>query len=139
MRRLMRMGKPVIVFPDAVLVTIQYLRSVLTGVTVVSRIPDPRPSEFVRIERLGGIRRNLILDRPRIDVECWSKSEEGAADLAGIVRAYTLAMAGKRSATTVYDVREVSGPMWLPDDVSGQPRYSFAVEFSTRGTEMETT
>jgi hypothetical protein len=35
-------------------------------------------------------------------------------------------------------VAEVSGPMWLPDSVSGQPRYSFAVEFSTRGTELET-
>ncbi|WP_333731765.1 hypothetical protein [Streptomyces sp. IBSBF 3010] len=139
MRRLIPLSKPVIVFPDAVLVTIQYLRSVLPDVTSVSRVPNPRPTEFVRIERLGGIRRNLILDRPRLDVECWSDSEEGAADLSATVRAYVLAMAGKRGITTVYDVAEVSGPMWLPDAVSGQPRYSFAVEFSTRGTEMETT
>lgn len=134
----MPVAKPVIVFPDAVLVTIQYLRGALPGLTVVSRVPNPRPPEFVRIERLGGTRRNLILDRPRIDVECWSDSEGNAADLSATVRAYVLAMAGKRSTTTVYDVREVSGPMWLPDSESGQPRYSFAVEFSTRGTEMET-
>jgi hypothetical protein len=132
------MAKPVIVFPDAVLVTILYLRGALPGLPVYSRVPDPRPTEFVRIERLGGLRRSLILDRPRIDVECWSDSEEGAADLSATVRAYVLAMAGKRGETTVYDVAEVSGPMWLPDSVSGQPRYSFAVEFSTRGTEMET-
>jgi hypothetical protein len=137
MRRVIPLTKPVVIFPDAVLVTIQYLRSVLPDVTTVSRVPNPRPPEFVRIERLGGLRKNLILDRPRIDVECWSGSEGDAADLAGRVRAYVLAMAGKRSTTTVYDVREVSGPMWLPDSVSGQPRYSFAVEFSTRGTEME--
>jgi hypothetical protein len=129
--------KPVVIFPDAVLVTIEYLRSVLPDLTTVSRVPNPRPAEFVRIERLGGTRRNLILDRPRIDVECWSDSEGAAADLAGIVRPYMLAMAGKRGDTTVYNVAEVSGPMWLPDSVSGQPRYSFAVEFSTRGTELE--
>ena len=133
------MSKPVIVFPDAVLVTILYLREVLPGAAVYSRVPDPRPAEFIRIQRLGGLRRSLILDRPRIDVECWSDSEEGAEELCARVRAYVLAMAGKRGETTVYDVAEVSGPMWLPDSESGQPRYSFAVEFSTRGTELEKT
>ena len=133
----MPMGRPVIIFPDAVLVVIQYLR-LHTKTPVYSRVPDPRPAEFIRVERLGGTRRNLILDRPRIDVECWSDSEAGAADLSAVVRAHVLAMAGKRGDTTVYDVAEVSGPMWLPDSVSGQPRYSFAVEFSTRGTRLET-
>lgn len=132
------MTKPVVIFPDAVLVTIQYLRTVV-DTPVYSRVPAPRPAEFIRIQRLGGIRRSLILDRPRIDVECWSDSEEGAEGLCARVRAYVLAMAGKRGDTTVYDVAEVSGPMWLPDSESGQPRYSFAVEFSTRGTEMEKT
>lgn len=138
MRRLIRLSKPVIVFPDAVLVTILYLREVVPGLSVYSRVPDPRPAEFVRVERLGGMRRALILDRPRMNVECWSDSEENAADLSARVRAYALAMAGKRGDTTVYDVVEVSGPMWLPDSASGQPRYSFAVEFSTRGTRLET-
>lgn len=133
----MLMAKPVVVFPDAVLVMVLYIRQSLPDVAVYSRVPDPRPKTFVRVERLGGIRRNLFLDRPRIDVECWSDSEESAEDLGSRVRAYVLAMAGKRGDTTVYAVAEVSGPMWLPDSASGQPRYSFAVEFSTRGTEME--
>lgn len=132
------MAKPVVIFPDAVLVTIQYLRASLPGAAVYSRVPDPRPAEFIRIQRLGGTRRLLFMDRPRIDVECWSDSEENAEALCARARAYVLAMAGKRDGTTVYNVAEVSGPMWLPDSVSGQPRYSFAVEFSTRGTEMET-
>lgn len=131
------MRRPVIAFPDAVLVTIEYLRSKLPGIAVYSRVPDPRPAEFVRIERLGGLRSTLVTDRPRIDVECWSATEEGAEALVSTVRAYTLAMAGRRGTTTVYRVAEVSGPMWLPDSASGQPRYSFAVEFSTRGTEQE--
>lgn len=130
------MAKPVILFPDAVLVAIDYLRP-LVEAPVYSRVPNPRPPEFVRFQRLGGTRRSLILDRPRLDVECWSDSEESAEALCKVVRAYVLAMAGRRGDTTVYNVAEVSGPMWLPDGESGQPRYSFAVEFSTRGTRME--
>ncbi|MFJ4960989.1 hypothetical protein ACIP6P_00720 [Streptomyces sp. NPDC088729] len=111
----------------------------MPDVAAYSRIPNPRPAEFVRLERIGGLRRNVILDRPRLNVECWSDSEAGAEELMKVVRAYVLAMAGKRGTTTVYDVAEVSGPMWLPDSESGQPRYAFAVEFSTRGTELEKT
>lgn len=131
------MAKPIVVFPDAVLVVINYLRSVMPGTEVYSRVPETRPAEFVRVERLGGMRRTLVTDRPRVDIHCWSDSEEHAEALVSKVRAYTLAMAGRRGSTTVYDVAEVGGPQWIPDSASGQPRYAFAVEFSTRGTEME--
>ncbi|MGW6920847.1 hypothetical protein ACWGA9_06120 [Streptomyces sp. NPDC054950] len=126
-----------IVFPDAVLVMTEYLRSVLPGLRIESKVPTTRPAEFVRLKRLGGVSRIRILDRPRMDVECWSDTEGNAADLMLRVRPFVLAMAGKRGDTTVYRVTEVSGPMWLPDSESGQPKYAFAVEFSTRGTEME--
>ena len=106
-------------FPDAVLVVVDYLRSVVPpGTLVYSRVPETRPAEFIRVERLGGLRNTLVTDRPRIDVECWSGTEEDAEALMSKTRAF------------------VSGPQWLPDSVSGQPRYSFAVEFSVRGTEM---
>lgn len=131
------MAKPVVVFPDAVLVAIDYLRPRFPGVPVQSRVPESRPDEFITVRRIGGQRRSLILDRPRVDIHCWAASEEDAEALTARVRAHTLAMAGRRGTTTVYDVQEVGGPQWLPDDTSGQPRYAFAVEFSTRGTEME--
>lgn len=131
------MPRPVVRMPDSVFVVVQYLRSAMPGVTVLSRTPNPRPAEFIRIERIGGIPRSRFIDRPRIDVECWSGSEEGAEALMSTARGYVHAIAGKRGTTTVYDLAEVSGPMWLPDSESGQPRYSFAVEFSARGTEMD--
>lgn len=131
------MTKPVIIFPDAVEVAVNYLRP-LVSAPVFSRVPNPRPAAFVRFQRLGGTKRSIILDRPRLDVECWSDSEEGAEALMKVARAHMHAIGGKRGGTTVYDVAEVSGPMWLPDSESGQPRYSFAVEFSTRGTRLET-
>lgn len=131
------MVKPVVLFPDAVLVVVDYLRPRLAAVPVYSKVPEARPETFITVRRVGGQRRSLILDRPRVDIHCWADSEEASEDLMKLARAYVLAMSGKRSNTTVYDVAEVGGPMSLPDDVSGQPRYAFAVEFSTRGTEME--
>lgn len=129
--------KPTVEFPDAVLVVITHIRAKMpAGTKVYSRVPSPTPAEFIRVERLGGIRRNLFLDRPRVDIECWSDSEEGAEALCSKVRAHVLAMAGAHGDTTVYDVAEVSGPQWLPDSATSKPRYAFAVEFSTRGRKM---
>jgi hypothetical protein len=73
-------GKPVVFFPDAVLVAIQYLRGAL-GVPAYSQVPEVLPAEFIRVERLGGMRNTLVTDRPRIDIECWSDSEEDAEAL----------------------------------------------------------
>lgn len=131
------MTKPIVVFPDAVLVVVEYLRASLPGVAVRTQVPDPRPDEFIRVKRLGGARATVITDRPRVDIHCWSSTEDDAESLMRLSRAYVLAMAGSRSGTTVYNVREVGGPQWLPDSTSGQPRYAFAVEFSARGMELE--
>ena len=131
------MTAPVVAYPDAVLVVIDYLRSVLPDISVGSRVPEDRPDQFVRVRRTGGMRRNAVVDRPRIDFQCWGATEEAAESLMARVRAYTLAMAGKRGDTTVYRVREVGGPQWIPDNTSNQPRYGFAVEFSARGTELD--
>jgi hypothetical protein len=128
-------GKPVVFFPDAVLVAIQYLRGAL-GVPAYSQVPEVLPVEFIRVERLGGMRNTLVTDRPRIDIECWSDSEEDAEALMSRARAYALAMAGKRGDTTVYNVAEVTGPQYLPHAESGKARYVFAVEFSTRALAM---
>lgn len=131
------MPRPVVIFPDAVLIVIDYLRSKLPGVAVHSQVPASRPAEFIRVERLGGTRRTIVTDRPRIDIHCWSSSEGAAEALLSKTRAHVLAMAGKRGGTTVYAVYEVGGPQWVPDITSGQPRYAFAVEFSTRGSGLE--
>lgn len=114
-------------FPDAVEVVITYLRSVLPGIPILPSVPEPRPAEFIRIERLGGLRDSIVTDRPRIDIHCWSDSQAHAEELMRRTRAYAHAMPG------VYRVREVAGPQWLPDSTSGQARYAFAIEFATRG------
>lgn len=140
----MPVSKPIVQYPDSVLLVVKYLRECMPGLLAFSRVPDPRPAEFVRVKRLGGLRNSRITDRPRIDIQCWAQSEEDAERLISRVRAYALAMAGQRGSTTVHRVREVAGPQWMPDvatgqsgALSGQPRYVFTIEFSVRGTELE--
>ncbi|MFF9088652.1 hypothetical protein ACF1BE_19910 [Streptomyces sp. NPDC014991] len=132
------MGAPV-GFPDAVALVRAYLRDALVArgadVPVGTRVPSPRPARFVRLERVGGTRLDLVTDRPRLDVHCWGDSEESAADLAALVRALLFAMPGWRGAVA-YDVVEVGGPNTLPDPESQQPRVAFAVEVSLRGTRL---
>lgn len=123
-------------FPDAVDVVRGYLREALLArgldIPVRTRVPDPRPAQFVRIERVGGDRLDRITDRPRLDFACWGPDEGAVADLVKVVRALVFAIPGWRGVVA-YDVVGVGGPNTAPDPVSGQERSSFAVEVSLRG------
>ncbi|NGO68231.1 hypothetical protein [Streptomyces boncukensis] len=135
------MRRPV-VFPDAAVLVGSYLRSGLADigqpVHVGTRVPNPRPPQFVRIERIGGMQRDLVTDRPRLDVHCWGASEEDAHDLMQLVRALLADIRGWRGATA-YDVAEAGGPNLLPDKETSSPRYALAVEISLRGRALAPT
>lgn len=130
------MSRPVVVYPDATLTVIEYLRP-LVDVPVLSRVPDDRPPAFVRVRRVGGLRQDIVRDRPRLDIHFWAQTEGDAHDLMQLSRAHMLAMAGRHGDTTVYRVREAGGPQWLPDDKTSQPRYAVAFELSLRGHTLE--
>lgn len=129
--------RPAIAMPDAVTVVTGYLRSALAAagepVPVVSRVPSPRPPRFVRVQRVGGLQQTVVSDRPRLDFHAWAENEGAAYDLCALVRALVGVIPGVRGGVTVYSVREVGGPQWLPDSESGQPRYAFAAEVHMRG------
>lgn len=134
------MGVPV-GFPDGVAVVRAYLRDAIAArgqpMPVVTRVPTPRPPQFIRIERVGGTRIDRVTDRPRLDVHCWASTEAEATDLAALARALIFEIPGWRGAIA-YDVDEVGGPNTAPDPVSGQERASFAVEVSLRGKSLAT-
>ncbi|MFE9335272.1 hypothetical protein [Streptomyces sp. NPDC007063] len=128
---------PAVVFPDAVLLVVAYLRAALGGVPVYSQVPEPKPAAFVRVKRIGGTQGSPVTDRPRVDIQCWASSEGAAWDLCALARAHIGVLAGARGESTIYRVREVGGPQNIPDDKTGIDRYAFAVEFSARGTELD--
>ena len=136
------MNDPVI-FPDTAVVVIDELLNVLpddgyTDIGVYSSVPNPRPTEFVTVERVGGPRANIAQDSAHLAVDCWSTSDRDAHDLAQIVRARIHAMQGtSNEGGTVGRIDELSGPSSNPDPASSQDRYSFQVVVAVRGFTLD--
>lgn len=99
------------------------------GVPCSTQVPDPRPAEFVTVERTGG-GYSLGRDNPYLAVQAWSGTEAGA---------YTLALAA-REAIAVLAREElpevcqatVEGVYAFPDPDSRQSRYQLDAYLVTR-------
>ena len=129
----------VILFPDAALTVVTYLAAELTArsdtAVVRTRVPDIRPTRLVRVERVGGVRTNLVTDSAIIAVECWAASESAAAELGQLVRALIFAAEGTtQSGAVIYKVTEVGGLAHLPDVDTEHERYVFTAQIGLRGT-----
>ena len=124
-----------IVFPDAVELVADLLRTALTPTPVVARVPNPRPASFVTVSRTGGTRRNDVVDDATITVHAWyAGSEEAAHDLAQQARAWLHATVGQPvNGVVVYRCDELAGPYLNPDPVSEVVRYTFSVQVAVRG------
>jgi hypothetical protein len=123
-----------IVFPDSTLVAVTHLRTELAPTPVHASIPMTRPAAFVHVRRLGGVRRNLVVDEALLAVEAWAGTAEAAHDLAQAARAHLHAMVGVTvGSVPVYRVDEAAGPQYLPDPASLQDRYTFTVTVAVRG------
>lgn len=128
-----------VVFPDITAAVIDFVRAQLvaagSSAPVTMRVPNPRPGAFVTIQRVGGVRRNLVVDEATLTVEAWGSTEPAAHDLAQLARAAVHAAVGQvTSAGTIYRTGEFAGPASLPDPDSDQPRYTFTVTVAARGT-----
>lgn len=103
---------------------IGYLRGV-TSTQVGSRVPEVRPSAWVRVNATGGDRANLVQGVPAVLVECWAASEGAAARLAGDVWAHLDALNTNEALPWVHRVG-LTLPVNFPDpDLPTFPRYQF--------------
>ncbi|MGP4114659.1 hypothetical protein ACTWP5_27585 [Streptomyces sp. 4N509B] len=125
------MAAPAVVFPDATLLATSYLRPLMAPIHVGSKVPSQRPVEMVLLRRLGGGRRNPLVDAPRLDIQVWAPDDPRADDLTQTAR-YHLA----RICEHVPEVRtyeEESGPTLIPDAPSDVPRALMTIVLSVRG------
>jgi hypothetical protein len=129
----------VITFPDAVAAVRDYLNAQLPTFTddaaVVQKIPNPRPTRLVKVNRTGGARLDLIRDQAQITVECWDVREDDAHDLAQVCRGLIHAMPGRYAAVNVYRVQNL-GFTDLPDPDTASPRFTFTVLLDIRGAAL---
>lgn len=121
----------VIVFPDVEQLVIDGIAPELAArgwvVPVTTRTPNPRPAEYVRVIRTGGVRVNLVLERAQITVEAFAEREARAERLAALVRGILPTL------EAAYDVDEFSAPGNLPDPTTAQHRYTATYGVLVRG------
>lgn len=131
--------QPSTLYPDAVLLVINYLRAVagtgnhplLDGVIFASRVPEVRPAKFVTVRRNGGVSDEApTLDAPRMDIQVWANDEGEAQDIAALCSAIIFTMPTRSPVTKV---EGFLGLTEIPDPLSNQSRYLFTVTLTIRG------
>ena len=126
-------------FPDITTLVINHLLDTLPGdgwdVPVYSEEPNPRPEQFVLVQRIGGARRTIVSDEARIVTDGWAGTDVDAHDLTAAARTRILSMRGEQvDGVQIYRVEDLSGPARNPDPDSGNPRYSTTQSVAARGT-----
>lgn len=125
----------IIVAPDVEAFLVGYLGDAL-GVPVTTRVPEDRPPRFVRLERLGGTRRDIIRDSALVVFEAWAETFPDAFDLANPARGHVYALPYLDVALNVYRVTEAGGLARSTDPRSGSPRYIFSTLIDSRGVPL---
>lgn len=132
-----------ILFPDVEVWAINYLSSALAPLVstyayadayVANALPQTRRPRQVIVRRDGGPRLDLVRDAARLTVRVYGRNDGEAAELAALVRA--LLGAAADGSTPVVRVRELAGPLPVPD-ANGQPDYRLmTVEVTVKGTPL---
>ena len=108
--------------PDVELAVMVALRlglaDLLPGISVSTKVPSPRPGEFLRIELFGGAGETIISDNCSIYVEGWAVTAPRAAYITKCARAVLLAQDGE-----LFGVTTIGAPSYSPDPTTAQERY----------------
>lgn len=123
-----------IVFPDPEVLAMGALNTALVGllpgVAASTKVPKPRPTEFIRVIRAGGPRETLISEQATIILEAYAATEARAAYILSLARAVMNAQDG-----TIFGVTEIGGPANLPDPDRGE-RYTMTLGIRVYGTAL---
>lgn len=135
------MTTEIVVFPDVEQLLCDYLTATLPAhwtvpgggvLKVGTRVPNPRPAEFVRLFVTGGAQRDLAVDTPRVTVDAYAERESRAHDLAAICRGLIHAI-DTVDGVQFYRIESGSRPQNLPDPTTGQTRYTATYSLDYRG------
>lgn len=98
-----------------------------TGVATYAEVPNPRPDEFVTVERTGGARTDVVVDNPMLAIQCWSTSREAASRLARSIDSVLPSFAYE---PRIYKVNRNS-LYNFPDEQGKNARYQIVVQIKT--------
>lgn len=114
----------IITFPDVEALVVSALNTGLTtygepGINASTRVPNPRPAEFVKVISGGGIDETMVSDAVLVTVEGWAGTEARARQLCGLAVAILKSQDGQ-----IRGARGFGYPQNLPDPVTDQVRYT---------------
>lgn len=113
-----------ITFPDVEALVIATLDAGFVALDQASikahtRVPNPRPAEFVKVICGGGLDETMVSEAAQITVEGWARTEARAFELCDLARAILRSQDG-----TIRGARGFAYPQNLPDPVTDQVRYT---------------
>ncbi len=102
--------------PAVVPVVLAILNAATPSIEGSDEIPDPRPSQFYVVSRVGGNYRNPAVDEPRVLIECWAETSSDAESMAlTAVAAMKNAPGSEHADVFVHGVDDVQGPVDFND------------------------
>ena len=125
----------VLVAPAGDAVVVAYLKPLLMPVKVVTDVPSPRPTKFVRILLTGGGgRRAMVLHDAQVTVEAWGSTYSEASTLMMLADAHM--HAARFNSDDIYNVESFGAPVNLPDPTSGQSRLTATYQVTLRASAL---
>ena len=112
---------------DAERSLVDYLNGAGIGATAYYDVPADRPASFLVVERTGGPRTDIVVERPMLDVQCWAESRRDAALLADAVADALRAMPD--AVAECFHV-SITSTYRDTDLESGTPRYHVVCEIT---------
>jgi hypothetical protein len=107
--------------------------------SVATRVPDPRPDEWLQIRRVGGAKAPPVTDKARIDLIAWALSEPAAMALLLRARVLVGGLAvpgGNLGNVPVYRVEETLGPKQADDPATGALQAWMTVAITYRADDL---
>lgn len=118
-------------FPDGKALLIAWLKE-HSGLTVASKVPNPRPDEFITVQDAGTDRIDRHIREVTFTLNFWAKSTPRAYGMGSVALAY-FEILDEFNGVPVYRPRDWGPPVELPDE-SGQPRYTATVSYRLKAT-----
>lgn len=124
----------IITFPDVEALVVAALNAGFTargeaGLKAHTRVPNPRPAEFVKVLGGGGLDETMVSEAAQITLEGWAATEPRAREICELARAIV-----RSQDSDIRGARGFSFPQNLPDPTSDQARYTSTGDVRVWGT-----
>ena len=113
-------------FADVEDMVVPFIKAQVGSTRVGKKVPNPRPSQFVRAWVNGGAAVNRVFENVQVTVDVWAPTLDEAADMAGVIRTAFLNDA-QSAMPLVRAVSEVTRPYSQPDETSERYRATYSL------------